>query len=287
MRVAITGANGLLGGALLNVAKLRNFESVPLARDERDFALRLDYLVERIRKTNANVVVHCAAYTNVEACEHDVEKCYRDNYLLTDLVAQACAQLQMKMVYISSTGIYGAGKTTPYREFDEVAPTTAHHHSKWLGEKSVQQYLVDALIIRTGWLFGGGASSPKNFVFNRIKEARASDSKLQSDASQYGCPTYVNDVVDTILELLEGGFSGVFNCVNSGGASRFEYVKKIVEFAGIDIEVEPVDGSRFKRVAKVSANESADNFKLCQLGLNSMPHWEESLKKYIELIVEK
>ncbi len=279
MKILLTGASGLLGSAIERVANFHGWQCNALSRDPLELAALPD------RLSGFDVLIHAAANTNVEQCEADPDRCYQDNWMLTELLAQKASQAGVRMVFISSTGIYGTAKTTPYKEYDPVAPTTHHHASKYLAEQSVMWQDRKNLVVRTGWLFGGEYANPKNFVARRLDEARnaqaASECLIRSNSEQRGVPCYNLDIAERILLLVEKNNYGVFNCVNNGHASRCEYVKKIIELADIPVRVEPSDAASFKRRARVSNNEMAENWKMAALGLPAMPAWEESLARYI------
>ena len=283
MNLLITGSGGMLGSAIVKLAKSKGCKVRALTRDELKFG-SLQNLKKLIREFSPDVVMHCAANTNVELCEKDPDTCYKDNTALTDLLVNATRTLDCSFVFISITGVYGENKSSPYVEYDEPIPTTHHHRSKLLAENIVLSLHPKPLIIRTGWLFGGEVNNPKNFVVNRLKELVQSTGEMFSDNTQIGNPTWVNDVNRQIFVLLKHGWTGVFNCVNQGVASRFEYVSAIVKLSGQNIQVVPVDASQFKRVAKVSKNESALNNKLNIYELDIMPHWEDSLAGYLDSI---
>jgi len=280
MKILITGASGLLGSALFEFLTSQG-ETVERF-NRNDFSWQ-DHNgnVEQLKEYDC--VIHAAANTNVEACELDPVSCYKDNTLFTERLAYAAGQANSKFVYVSSTGIYGIGKLDePYHEYDAVHPTTHHHRAKWLGEQAVNQYSKNALVLRTGWIFGGGPDNPKNFVARRIEEALNSESKqMQSNSQQKGIPTYVGDFAAMTYELLKNDEIGTFNLVNQGMASRFDYVSKIIELTGLDIYVQPITAGAFNRKAKVSDNETAITLKLNQLGHTPLPNWYESLDKYI------
>lgn len=278
MRVCLTGGSGLLGGAIKDACSQRNWFCQSLSRDVVDF--RYPRKVERYL-SNCDVLVHAAANTNVEGCEADPDMCYRDNTLLTDVLATAARNCGVKFVFISSTGVYGDYQRHPYTDYDSASPTTHHHKAKYLGE-AVALKSSESLVIRTGWLFGGGHQNKKNFVARRIEEAVLSAGVVHSNDEQRGNPTYVRDVAHYLCQLIEEGQFGLFNCVNEGDASRKEYVEKILEFAGVEVEVRAAPASSFKRLAKVSNNEMAMNLKLRQCGYEALPTWEDSLGRYIK-----
>jgi dTDP-4-dehydrorhamnose reductase len=278
-RLLLTGAGGLLGSALRQDAQSRGLRCIALPHEGLLQAART------LDMQRDDVLVHAAANTNVEACEREPEACYRDNLLLTEALSRRAARTGARLVFISSTGVYGRAKDTPYTEFDEALPTTHHHRSKWLAEQAVLGYCPDALVLRTGWLFGGQPDNPKNFVARRIDEARAATSgALQSNAVQRGNPTSTTDFVAQLWRLIEDEHSGVFNVVASGHASRCEYVAEIVRLAGLNVAVQPTSPGHFKRLAAVSDNETAENLKSRLLGLPEMPHWRDSLARYVHTL---
>ncbi|CNF07507.1 SDR family NAD(P)-dependent oxidoreductase [Yersinia enterocolitica] len=284
MCIAITGCNGVVGSTLENILIELNYSVFKLKRTEYQLGTKLSDLVRLFDENKISVLIHCAANTDVDFCELYPDIAYSDNYILTEFLSRACEINKIKLVYISSTGVYGNEKHDPYREFDKVNPTTSHHRSKYLGEQSITNIVTNYLIIRTGWIFGGDWSLPKNFVANRIREAKKSKGKINSDISQYGNPTYAYDLCLQILKLIEINVCGVFNCVNQGVASRYEYVSEIIKLSDLLVAVIPVDGSAFARIAKVSNNESAFNYKLNEYDIDIMPHWKDSLKNYMEII---
>jgi len=279
MKILLTGANGLLGSAIMERARQLGIVCEPMARPQlgRDTAQML-----QSRFDGYDMVIHAAANTNVEKCEVEPESCYADNFLLTELIAQGAAKAGVRMVFVSSTGIYGAWQNTAYREYDAVLPTTHHHRSKQLGEQAVLAACGANLVVRTGWLFGGPAINPKNFVARRIEEARcASAGFISSNREQRGVPCYNVDVAQRIIELCQSDAAGIYNCVNSGNASRLEYVQAIVELAGLQVEVRPSDAASFNRKAKVSNNEMAECWKSAALGWPALPLWRDSLARYL------
>ncbi|MBB5608598.1 MULTISPECIES: sugar nucleotide-binding protein [unclassified Janthinobacterium] len=282
MKILLTGATGLLGSAIVEAAHQRSLVCNALPRPSLSLHT-LSALANALQ--GYDVLIHAAANTNVEQCEVAPDDCYRDNFLLTELIAIAAAIAKVKMVFISSTGIYGEGQEIPYREYDSVHPPTHHHRSKMMAEQAVISQNPCNLVIRTGWLFGGAAANPKNFVARRIDEAReAMKAKgyIESNTEQRGVPCFNQDIATRILNLTSANWSGVFNCVNTGSASRFEYVRAVIELAGLPLEVRPSNAAAFQRKAKVSNNEMAVNWKMDTLGLPEMPAWRTSLEHYIK-----
>ncbi|MFY7865011.1 SDR family oxidoreductase [Roseateles sp.] len=281
MRIAITGARGLLGSAFGDALTAQGHEVSVIART----ALGGDAHASARLLAGADWLLHAAANTNVELCEADFDACYRDNLALTELLADATRLAAVPMVYFSSTGVYGSAESLPYAEYHDTNPTTHHHRAKRLGEIAVLGRAPCNLVIRTGWLFGGAVANPKNFVARRIEDARraqACATTLRSNQQQVGSPTFTRDVVERVLALIASGNAGIFNCVNEGSASRFDYVREIVRLSGLPVEVEPATAASFNRRARVSDNEAASNWRMTQLGFEPMPRWQDSLADYID-----
>jgi len=275
-KVLITGSHGMLGSNLLSYLDFDNI--VGFDMDITD----TNAVYNQLSIQKPDIIIHTSAFTNVEACETDPDKAYRINTLGTQNLVNYCIDRDILFIYISSTGIYGTAKDDNYIEFDSVNPTTIHHKSKYEGEKIVQNHLSKFLILRTGWLYGGAKEHTKNFVYKRFLEAQGKDI-IYSDDSQIGNPTFVRDFVKQIEVLIEARVYGIFNCVNSAvNISRFDYVKKIIELFDVNCSVEVAPKGMFSRVAPVSSNESAINYKLNLLGLNVMKDWDESLSIYIQ-----
>jgi len=282
MKILVTGAGGLLGSTIFSLFK-NSFHIVGYTRRDLDVVNYKD-VQKKISFESPDIIIHGAANTDADECEVNKTLAYNVNAIGTQNIVNAILsnKKHIVLVYLSSTGIYGTGKNSPYTEYDPVNPTTIHHKSKLEGEKAVQN-LNKYLIIRTGWLFGGGMKQKKNFVYKRYLEAKDKDC-IYSDNSQKGNPTYVENLAAQIQYLLADGIFGVFNCVDSGTASRYEYVKKIIKLFGLDCKVKQGEKEMFKRIAPVSFNESAINYKLDLMGINLMTPWQQSLEKYIDQI---
>ncbi|MEJ7914449.1 MAG: SDR family oxidoreductase [Chitinophagaceae bacterium] len=280
MRLLITGAAGMLGSAV-QAALGKDFDIIAASRADlniQSFLSAKAYL----QQIKPDVILHAAAYTNVEEAERQPADCYRVNYNGTLHLANAAKALQAKFIYISSTGCYGSYSDEPYTEYQDVVPTTVYHRSKFLGEDVVRHLCADFLILRTGWLFGGSVAHKKNFVNNRYKEASL-NTEIMSDPFQRGNPTNTADVAAQVQVLIDNDIRGIFNVVSGGSCSRFEYVQEIVAAYGLTCKVKPAD-QPFQRLARVSHNEAAFNFNLDAIELNVMPPWKESLREYIQTI---
>ena len=274
MTALVTGVSGLLGSEF---AKVLGEEVVGAGRAELDPRLP-DRLRRLLDQSAPELVINCAADVDAEAAETNPDASISANVLLPQLLAWECRRRGVPLVHFSSTGCYGEWKSGPYTEDDAVRPTTVHHRSKVAGEEAVREAGGEHLILRTGWLFGGGPGHARNFVWRRLLEATSRPS-LKCDTGQRGNPTYARDVAVQALVLARRGVRGTFNCVARGEATRYDYVARIVSAAGLRTRLEPT--GPFQRAAPVSSNESALNYRAGLLGLDRMPDWGASLDGYI------
>ena len=279
MKILLTGAGGMLGQVL--VAELsQQHDVLACSRATLDVTDRVA-VTNKVQSFAPDLILHAAAYTNVETAETDPDAAYQANMIASQNLAESLSGSQALMIYISSTGVYGLAKAEDtYTELDEPAPTTHYHRSKLAGEQVTLAYAPRALVLRTGWLFGGDKSQAKNFVYKRYLEAQGK-TVMHSDPTQRGNPTYVLDLVAQIRLLIDSSCLGVYNCVNDGAATRLEYVQEIISAFSVDCRVEANPDGAFERVAPVSPNESASNYLLKLRGLDVMPNWKTSLKKYV------
>lgn len=284
-KVLITGANGMLGSSLMK--KLNCYNIYGFSRQDLDITNR-ENVQSVLSQVQPDIIIHTAAFTNVEFCEIDKDKAYLVNTSGTQNLADFCFERDVLFVYISSTGVYGTlKKNEAYNEFDEINPTTVHHKSKALAEEVVKSQLKRYLIIRTGWLYGGSIENQKNFVYKRYLEGLKVNT-IYSDDSQIGNPTYVGNLSNQIELLLKENLYGLFNCVDDAQqVSRYDYVKTIIDLFNLPCKVDVAPKGMYRRVAPVSQNESAVNYKLQLLKKNVMKNWKISLKDYINQLKDK
>lgn len=225
---------------------------------------------------------HILVYTpglGVDICEKEPEKGYRLHTWAPAVAARQCQRIGATLVYISTCGLFGDGVRFN-SEYHPVELKTEYARSKHLGELATAQVCERTFVIRPGWLFGGAPSHQRNFVYQRFLEAR-DQPVIHSANDKFGCPTFTQELAAKILEVLETEEYGLYHLTNSGRATRYEYVKYIVECFGLDTAVEPVDSSSFPRVSPVPDCELLENLNIKFLGLELMPPWQEAVQRYV------
>ena len=273
MRIAITGANGQLGRALQ--ARLGH-EHELIALGHAELELGQPECVAQLVATRAELVLHPAAYTNVDGCARDPGLAQRVNGLGTRYVALACRQLAAPLVYISTNEVFDGAASSPYFEYDQAGPINAYGRSKWAGEQAVRELLDRFYIVRVAWLFGG----ERNFVRTILRLAAERDT-LAVVADEVGSPTYAADVAAAVAQLIERPYYGTYHLVNAGSCSRYEFAAEIVRLAGgAGTQLRPIALADYKRDSTVPPYTPLHNLAAAALGIELRP-WQDALADYM------
>ncbi len=285
MKIAITGVGGNLGSVLEKKISGGPFTVWPIPAELYRPQIQAEDLTKLLRSNDIEVLIHCASLTNVEFSETDERAAYLSNVVLTDNLAKIAESSGIKMVFISSTGVYGNNTysvTGLNREIDEVLPLNIYHKTKFQAELAVEELCTDPLILRVGWLFGSEASAGKDFVLARVQEmARLTESaEYSSNIDQFGNPTSSEFISEKIIDLLRGNAKGVINCVNEGAVSRYDFVRRIKEECGFEFKLVPRANNFFSRTATVPLNETGDTSLMAEYS-QPMP-WDDYLIRYCD-----
>ena len=280
MKILITGAGGMLGSDWVDYLRTKGGNVIGMNKQELDIT-DLENMRLTFQRIKPDLVIHTAAHTNVNEGEIFKDVSYKINFIGSWNVALLCQEYNIKLVFISSCGIFDGKKLDPYNEFDEPNPLTHHHKSKLSAEKIVSKLVNKLFIFRPGWLFGGDFSHKKNFVANRYKEA-LNQPFINSNHGQKGSPTYTKDFIKKADEIIEQEAYGLYHISNVCCSTRFEYVQKCISEFGLSTKVVGVDSKDFKRSAKVSNSEALDNYVLKLRGFKEMRSWQDALKEYIQ-----
>jgi dTDP-4-dehydrorhamnose reductase len=273
MKVVLTGASGMLGHDLQIAFKdteVAGFSSASLD------VTKLDAVVERIRNAGPDIVIHAAAFTNVDRCESEPEKAYLVNGIGTRNVAMACEEAGCPVVYISSDYVFNGRKASPYNEWDDPNPVNTYGLSKLMGERFVSTLTNRFYIVRTSWLYG---REGKNFV-DTIIRLLSEKERIEVVNDQVGCPTYTLDLARKVRELIGKGY-GIYHVTNTGTCSWFDFAVAIAAKKGISKNIVPVTSLQFKRPAERPASSVLGNTMLRLEGIGELRNWEEALGEYL------
>lgn len=273
MRVSITGARGQLGTELENQLKpVHNLQTL----DKPAFDIIDERIIDLITGFSPDVVIHCAAYTDVDGCERHPADAHAVNVEGTRNVALACREADAAMVYVSTNYIFDGNKEEPYAEDDAVAPLSVYGKSKLAGEEQVRALLNRFYIVRTAWLYGAAG---RNFVNTILTMAESRDT-LRVVADQFASPTYAADLADAIGQLVCHPVYGVYHFTNSGSCSWYEWACAILRIAGKDTRVIPIPAEEYQRAATPPRYAVMGNLRGMKLGITLRP-WEEALQNFL------
>ena len=234
MKVLVTGVKGQLGYDVMNELAKRGYEGVGVDVDEMDITDRA--AVERvIGEVHPDKVVHCAAWTAVDAAEDNQEVCHKVNAEGTENIARICGKLDIPMVYISTDYVFDGQGTRPWEPDDPVVkPLNVYGQAKYDGEVAVEKYAPKHYIVRIAWVFG---LNGKNFIKTMLNLGKTHDTLTVVD-DQIGTPTYTYDLARLLVDMLEKEEYGKYHATNEGGyISWCDFAKEIFRQAGMDLSL--------------------------------------------------
>jgi dTDP-4-dehydrorhamnose reductase len=305
-KILVIGSGGMLGTDLckelgseyelggIDIAENSGRAGLNLPYRRKSDITDLESISNIITDFKPDIVIHAAAWTDVDACELDGAKAYKVNTEGTKNVARACKASGAVLIYISTDFVFDGNKNTPYVETDETGPLGIYAESKLRGEEAVKKILNNYFIIRTGWLYG---KSGKNFVDTIIAKAKT-EKELKVVDDQTGSPTYTIDLAKAIHTLINVSVNssraglnlpyhklstvyGIYHVSNAGSVSWFEYAKTILNLAESKTSVIPISSEELARPASRPTMSVLDNAKFTALTGYKMRDWKEALKAYL------
>ncbi|MCX5726167.1 MAG: dTDP-4-dehydrorhamnose reductase [Candidatus Saganbacteria bacterium] len=275
MRIAVTGADGMLGTDLCSVLS-KNHEVIKLIYPGFN-VIYADEVKSAITGNEVDLVIHTAAYTDVDGSEDNFDDVFNVNAFGTENVAVSSKEADVPVIYISTDYIFDGKKDAPYLEDDAPNPLNVYGRSKLEGEKYISNILNKYYIIRTSWLFG---KAGKNFVKTIISKAKGKH-ELHVVGDQVGSPTYTRDLAEGIASLIiKKPKFGTYNMTNSGACSWFEFAKKILECLDLKTPLLPASSEELKKKAIRPKNSRLNNSKLEKIGIK-LQSWDQALKDYL------
>ena len=274
MRVFITGHKGQLGRTIFTQMSEHTLAGCDLP--ELDITDR-EAIHEAILDFTPNIVIHAAAWTNVDGCAREPDKAFLTNAIGTQNVALACAACDAAMVYVSTNEVFDGKASQPYREWDAPQPINPYGRSKAGGEWFVRHLLHRFYITRTAWLYASGG---RNFP-HRIIELADERGALQVVADEIGNPTYTPDLAAAIAALIKTEAYGAYHLTNSGSCSRYDFAREILRLTGRgQIPIQPIRQADFERASVPPAFAPLANTAAAALGIRLRP-WQEALADFL------
>jgi dTDP-4-dehydrorhamnose reductase len=286
MKVLVTGVKGQLGYDVVNELQKRGYETVGVDIEEMDITDE-NSVKKVITEVNPEVVIHCAAWTAVDAAEDEanIPKVMAVNVKGTEYIAKVCKDLDCKMIYISTDYVFDGQGERPWQPDDERKPLNVYGESKYQGELAVQKYLNKYYIVRIAWVFG---TNGKNFIKTMLNLGQTHD-KLTVVNDQIGTPTYTYDLARLLVDMAETDKYGIYNATNEGGyISWYDFTLEIMKQAGKyddrynHVEVTPVGSDEYPAKAKRPSNSRMDKSKLVENGFTPLPTWQDAVERYVK-----
>jgi dTDP-4-dehydrorhamnose reductase len=278
MKILITGANGMVARAAAQYCRSIGDEVSAFARAELDIA---DHIAVKsvLDATRPDVVLNCAAYTNVDGAETEKQRSYDANATGVENLAEICRQIDAGFVTISTDYVFDGSSSGFYTQRDTPQPRGVYAQTKYYGEVLARNTYARSIIVRSGWIFGAGGTNFLSVVDRLLAEGK--HIKAISDA--YGTPTYAADLARRLRELAELDLPGVYHVTNSGeGTSYLGFAEEVCRIGGFDNAlIEPVSMKELSRPAPRPASSKLACLFSERLGLSPLPDWKEALKAYL------
>jgi dTDP-4-dehydrorhamnose reductase len=275
MRVLITGADGQLGLELKQALKSETL--IPLVWPAFDL-LKPDADAQ-ILAAKPDIIIHAAAYTNVDKAEQEADVAMAVNADGTERIAKAAEQIGARLIYLSTDYVFDGTKGRPYIENDATNPLSVYGRSKRAGEERALKYCRNTLVVRTAWLYSAHGS---NFVKTIMRLARG-EHALRVVADQYGSPTLASDLAHVLTQLIPRPITGIIHATGSGESTWQEFAAEVVRLMGRSLPVHPITTQEANRLAKRPAYSVLSNGALTQAGL-ALPHWKEALALFMRSV---
>lgn len=292
MKVFVTGVGGQLGFDVINELKNRGHQAIGsdiIDKDDVNY-IKLDITdkqaVEKvISETKPDAVIHCAAWTAVDAAEDEEnkDKVFAINSNGTRYIAQACKAVDCKMIYISTDYVFNGEGTEPWQpDCKDYAPLCVYGQSKLDGELAVSQTLDKYYIVRIAWVFG---KNGKNFIKTMLNVGKKHP-EVRVVNDQIGTPTYTFDLARLLVDMAETDKYGYYHATNEGGyISWYDFTCEIYRQAGYTTKVTPVTTAEYGlSKAKRPFNSRLDKSKLTNNGFKTLPTWQDALSRYLKEI---
>lgn len=279
MKVLVTGVKGQLGYDVVKELERRGMEAVGVDIEEMDITDAASVSAV-IKEAAPDAVIHCAAYTAVDAAEDNEEICRKVNADGPRNIAKVCKELDIKMIQISTDYVFNGEGERPWEPDDKCEPQSVYGLTKYEGEQAVQEELDKFFIVRIAWVFG---INGKNFVKTMLNLAKTRDT-LTVVNDQFGSPTYTYDLAKLLVDMIQTDKYGIYHATNEGICSWYEFACAIFKEAGIEMNVLPVTSAEYAAKAKRPENSRMSKEKLTEQGFEKLPAWQDALKRYIQVL---
>lgn len=282
-KVLITGASGMLGRYVVTLADAAGYDVIAPTSTELNLS-DLKGIRNYIQRIAPAAILHLAAETDVDLCERDPARAGLHNHLATDVVARAANACGAWVLYVSSSGVFGGDIKAIYNELDLPCPVNYYARSKLWGEKAIAQHCPDnSLIVRAGWMIGGGAEHDHKFIGKIIRQISDGAEVLRAVTDKYGTITRAQSLAQFIVASLAVQRKGMFHYASAGVTTRFEIAKALATFVGFRGKIEGVPSSLYPLSAPRPISDGIESIYLARETDAPQPEfWEDDVRAYMK-----
>lgn len=280
-KILVIGCNGQLGQDMVLTFQSLDHQVLGLDFPEIDIT-QAAKLEEALNETHPDLVINCAAYTAVDACEENREKAYAANATGAGNLAIATKRIGASIVHISTDYVFDGSKAGAYVETDTPNPQSVYGQSKLEGERLVVSGNPKHFVLRIAWLYGNRGNNFAKTIRQVATRKAEEKSSMKVVDDQIGSPTYTMEVCRQAVTLFEAEKFGLYHATAEGQCSWYDFAREIIASYGINVELLPCTTDEFPRAAPRPANSVLENQRLKQGGLNVMKPWQEAFKEYLQ-----
>lgn len=279
MKILVTGATGQLGWDVVKELKKRNIECRGVGSKDLNITDK-EAVFAYIRAYQPDAVIHCAAYTAVDKAEDEPEQCRDVNVNGTAYIAEACREIDAKMIYISTDYVFGDDGDRPHEVNDPVHPLNVYGQTKWEGEEAVRHALQKYFIVRISWVFGEHGN---NFVKTMLRLGQT-HKEISVVVDQFGAPTYTADLAPLLCDMVQTDKYGTYHACNGGCCSWAEFAEEIFRQAHMKVKVKHITTEEYPTKARRPKNSRMSMKSLAKAGFEILPEWRDAVKRYLQFL---
>lgn len=276
MKILVTGVNGQLGHDVVLEGERRGIEMFGTDVASMDIC-NSEQVREVMTSFGPDAVIHCAAYTAVDAAEDNQELCRRINVDGTRNIVLVCKEMDIPMMYFSTDYVFDGQGENFWKEDDEKAPLNVYGQTKYDGELAVQEFVKKYFILRISWVFGINGN---NFIKTMLRVG-AERGEVSVVSDQIGSPTYTYDLAKIVMDMILSDAYGVYHVTNDGLCSWYEFACEIFRQTGMDVKVNPLSTGEYPAKAARPYNSRMSKEKLRKAGFCMLPDWQDALRRYL------
>lgn len=279
MKILVTGVRGQLGYDVVQEGESRGLDMFGTDVDNMDIT-NAGQVKQVIEAYKPDAVVHCAAYTAVDAAEDNQELCRKINVDGTRNIAEVCRDLDIPMMYFSTDYIFDGQGENFWKEDDPKKPLNVYGQTKYEGELAVQKLVKKHFILRISWVFGVNGN---NFIKTMLRVG-PQRGEVGVVADQIGSPTYTYDLAKLAIDMIQTDKYGAYHVTNEGICSWYEFACEIFKQAGLDVKVNPLTTAEYPAKAARPSNSRMSKDKLINAGFKMLPSWQDALERYLKIL---